>query len=313
MKDILGDNLEGIKSDILCHLSSISGQFSDKTLLKAIKIQTINAEDEDWDRRKLRIHIENLKESIEKYEKYDIKMLSRLYLSLLLDDYHEASHILNLIDYNQLNPEIVKKISLLRNLSRVMFLENNDELISAVIKLLETDNLPLDFNFSILLFEFFYRDEDCEKDYLYEMGETILSYRPDCYDAYSFLGFLKNEMKEYLGSLDSYFKCFEFAPSDHLAWISLRMSDVYLSLQEYEKVIEYSNQALAYFDRFNRVTENSHEKLFFSTIYTLRSQGFMGIQDYKLAMGDIEQGLTYDDEHIHLTNLQEIVEKHMNK
>jgi len=179
---------------------------------------------------------------------------------------------------------------------------------------MEMEGLPLSFDFTALLFEFYHMDDDnLDTEQFFEMAETILKYRPNSYDAHFFKGFLKTEAREYLDALDSYLKCIEFSPSDHLAWICLNTADVYLSLKEYEKVIDYSNQALAYFDRFNKVTENSHEKLFFSTIYTLRSQGFMGIKRYELAMNDIEQGLTYDDEHIHLVNLQEIVEKHLNK
>ena len=317
MKEILTDYYSAAQSALYEYLKKNIDSFNDKTLFKAIQINCINADDESTPSDVYARQCENLKDKLKTSIKSDDNTLwlATLLVEMNNENYDEIAYILyDKLDYDTIDPDLLKKLELLRRLSRLLYLNEDDKLIPALINLLEMDGLPLDFNWSGLLFEFYYMDDDTiDSDEHFLMAETVLQFQPDNFDALCFRAFLKTEASQYLDALDCYLKCIEFSPSNHLAWMSMRIADVYLSLKEYEKVIDYSNQAIKCFEKFNKVGENSHEKLFFSTVYTLRSQGFMGIQRYDLAMSDIERGLTFDDEHIHLTNLQEIVEKHLNK
>ena len=312
MKDILGKHLEQIKDDILNYLSCKSEHFSDKRILKFLKILAIGAADES-EKQELYAKIQSFLEQVNKSkDQYDLKWLSILYVNLVNVDFQEVAFLLQQLDYSLINNDVSDDLDLLRRLSQVIYWENYEEIIPALERLTECAESEY-VDTETLLWTMYHQDFDVDKAMLLiNMCNTIIKYRPNDYHAFFFLGFIYVELEQYQYALEAHLACLDICKSkpllqDHISWEYMRIADCYLSLNDIKKTVVYSTAALESFEKFNANEE--FEIPFFQAVYTLRNKAYLNLKHYQLALNDINQLLVYSPRDKSIRQLKKKVEK----
>ena len=222
MKEILGEHLEQVKADILAYLSSDGEHFSDKLTLKFLKLLAIGAGEESEKQEQYSRTLSFLEQVKEGTERYDLKWLSILYVSLVDEDFQEVAVQLQQLDYSKIDPELVAELDLLRRLSQVIYWENYEEIIPALERLTECAESEY-VDTETLLWTMYHQDFDVDKAMLLiNVCNTIIKYRPNDYHAFFFLGFIYVELEQYQYALEAHLACLDICKSkpmlqDHIS------------------------------------------------------------------------------------------------
>lgn len=316
MKDILGNHFETVKSDIFEYLSSNSSLFSDRRILKALKIYSIDYSDEQSKYKQRKALRQQILESV---ECYDLKWLSILQIDLLGEDFEDVAYTLHKINYDKLSEEIVEKLDLLRRVARLVYLYDDDKIVDALENLMEYPTPNSISTAEILWTQYHYYDSE-EKDYelLINMAKIILKHRKTEYNIFFFLGFIYVEINDFTKALESYGKSLaicknDTALSEEISWLYMRKADCLFNLKRYQEVIENTDHALQYYNKYNVGRENQLELM--HLIYKLRCKSYFLHKSYQLALKDANKALEYcEQENMDaMLGLKETIAKQANK
>jgi tetratricopeptide (TPR) repeat protein len=315
MKDILGEHFETVKSDIFNYLLSNSSLFSDRRILKALKIYSIDDSDEQSKYRQRKALRKQILESV---EWYDLKWLSILLIDLIGENFEDVAYTLKKINYDKLSNEIVDKLDLVRRVSRLIYLYDDDKIVDALENLLEYPT-PNQISTNSILWEFYHMDsEDTDYDALIVIVNTLLKYRPTEYTTYFFLGYIFVEQELYPQALNSYIKALEICQSDptlyeQISWLYMRIADCLFNLKRYQEVIENTDHALQYYNKYN--TGNENEMEYYHFIFKLRCRSYFALKQYQLSLEDANLALEYcqPENREAMLGLKETIAKQANK
>jgi len=294
MKDILGTHFEIVKTDILNYLSTNNDYFTDMRILKALKIQSIDDSDNQLSHRQRKALRQQILES---EERYDLKWLSVLLIDLIGEDYQEIAYTFRKINYDKLSSEIVDKLDLLRRVTRLVYLYD-DRIVDALEHLIQHPSSDSIATSEILWEQYHFYDLD-EKDYdlLIEMATIIIKKLPTDYTTYFFLGYILVEQGDnFPKALEAYSKALELCQSnptlyEQLSWLYMRISDCLFNLKRHQEVIESTNQALLYYNKYNLGHESEMEFLHF--IFKTRCRAYYLLGLYHKSLDDAIKALEY--------------------
>ena len=212
MINILDDHFETVKSDILDYLSKNSSHFTDRRIIKALKIYSIDDSDESPRYRQIKALRPQILES---EERYDLKWLSALLLDLISENFQEVADTLHKLQYNILPDEIVDKLDLLRRVARLVYLYDGDKILDALEHLMQHPASDSISTAEILWEQYHYYDsEEVDYDLLIAMANIIIKKLSTEYSTYFFLGYIFVEQELFPQALNSYIKALEICQSD---------------------------------------------------------------------------------------------------
>ncbi len=313
MKHILADHYEIVKSDILDYLSSYKDQFSDIRIVKSIKLHIIDDSDEQsWHRQQMALR----QQILESEERYDLKWLSVLLLDLISEDFENVAYILKKINYDKLSKEIDTKLELLRRVTRLVYLYNDDNIIDALENLMQHPASNSISTSEILWLQYhYYESEEIDYDLLVNMAKIILKHRESEYPSYFFLGFLFVEQELFAQALEAYEKALELclcdpALYDQVSWLYMRKSDCLFNLKRYHDVIKNTDHAHQFYNKYN--VGHDSELEFFHFVYRLRCRSFFVLKQYSIALVDANSALDYckPENRDAMLGLIDAIEKH---
>lgn len=227
----------------------------------------------------------------------DLVIFAKFLVGYHLNNSHKINDSLEDLMSCKIAPQLAVKIDLLIKLLRVIHAKNNDAFIVDFEKLMNI--LPQDIQPAKIIEKYYlhHAEDLIEKRHLKEIVDLIVKYRQDSLNCLILAGNLFKESENFDMAIDIYLKSIDVCKNKslfgELSQICFEISWCYSQLSKPQKAIDFSNRSI---DLFNKYDADIDKSLFLHKAYTVRGEGQFLLNNYELALQDINLALEFGRE-----------------
>lgn len=296
MKEILGLHLDRISSDISDYLFENIGFIKGDGLFdlnNQSELDIIFGSGANIDRLNALLNNRTFLSTT----RQDLIILAKFLVGYHLNNSHKINDSLKDLMSCKIAPQFAVKIDLLIKLLRVIHAKNNDAFIVDFEKLMNI--LPQDIQPAKIIEKYYllHAEDLIEKRHLNEIVDLIVKYRQDSLNCLILAGNLFKEREDFYMAIDIYLKSIDVCKNNslfgELRQICFEISWCYLKLIKPQKAIDFSNLSIELFNKYDAGIDKS---LFLHKAYTVRAEGQFLLNNYELALQDINLALEFERE-----------------